>query len=307
MDAFLEELILAEDEQAFFACLSRHYGRPIGFQELETLDGAAVYRRLYQLQISQVPEDHHQTILRRFLLGRCDVQDMPSRFKTQGSYYQVAVLTGGTTKERSRQGKLLLSLVEDGDTVAFQTHQAFLFHFRHGPVLPAKAEALLAEQLASALQQLFFSYPFPHLARTPTFYEQALLASQLLNTERLVYVDQCFMPLLLAGFENQKLLTSLIHPQLLRLYDHDRTHHTSFYRTMEVYLDCQRDIQKTIDRLHIGRSTLFYRFTKIGELLGEDFYQLDFFAYQLSLAIIHFKEGGGANETLTGALEAFRD
>ena len=39
---FLEELILAEDEQAFFACLSRHYGRPIGFQELETLDGAAV-------------------------------------------------------------------------------------------------------------------------------------------------------------------------------------------------------------------------------------------------------------------------
>ena len=76
---------------------------------------------------------------------------------------------------------------------------------------------------------------------------------------------------------------------------------------MEVYLDCQRDIQKTIDRLHIGRSTLFYRFTKIGELLGEDFYQLDFFAYQLSLAIIHFKEGGGANETLTGTLEAFRD
>lgn len=301
MEDLMRKLILAEDEDAFFACLSEYYQRPIGLKELTELDDANIYLRLYQLYIMDHSTDYEQTMLKRFLVGRCDWQDVMSLLKTQNRFYQVAVLTGGKNMQQKQIVEIITSLVDHVFTVSFDAHLVFLFHFNHGPLLPAGAQIMLKEQLDLRHLCLFFSYPYPHLQDTPTFYEQALFASQLLKNESLVFVDEGFMPLLLAGFENQKLLTSLIHPHVLRLQDHDVRYHTHFYETLEIYLSCSRNITKTIERLGIGRSTLFYRFNKIGELLKEDFYELDFFAYEISFAIIHFKEGGYLRGCLAGS------
>lgn len=301
MEDIVRKLVLAEDEKAFFACLSEHYHRSIGLKDLSELEDAHIYLRLYQLYIMDHTTDYEQTILKRFLVGRCDWKDIMSLLKTKNRFYQVAVLTGGKAKQQKQVADIITSLVDHVFTVSFDTHLVFLFHFNHGPLLPNSAQMMLKEQLNLRHLHLFFSYPYPHLQDTPTFYEQALFASQLLKNELLIFVDEGFMPLLLAGFENQKLLTSLIHPHVLRLQDHDVRYHTHFYETLEAYLSCSRNITKTIERLGIGRSTLFYRFNKIGEILKGDFYELDFFAYEISFAIIHFKEGGFLRESLAGS------
>ena len=81
----------------------------------------------------------------------------------------------------------------------------------------------------------------------------------------------------------------LCTPQLLKLVEYDEQHDTEFAYTLQRYLVNERNIKMTATDLHIHRSTMNYRISRLHELLDMDlddsenrlyllnsFYMLDF-------------------------------
>lgn len=64
---------------------------------------------------------------------------------------------------------------------------------------------------------------------------------------------------------------AFIDPNLMRLVDYDASHNTDYLTTLRYYWLYNRNSTAICRLLHIQRSTLFYRLTKIRELLNQDF------------------------------------
>ena len=60
--------------------------------------------------------------------------------------------------------------------------------------------------------------------------------------------------------------SSLLHPALAAIKEHDRQHKTDYYQTLFCYLRNERRHQQTAEELFIHRNTLFLRLEKIQEL-----------------------------------------
>lgn len=63
---------------------------------------------------------------------------------------------------------------------------------------------------------------------------------------------------------------SISHPALEELRDYDRQHHSEYLSSLYLFLLEERNCQRAAERLHIHRSTLLYRISKITELTGLD-------------------------------------
>lgn len=60
------------------------------------------------------------------------------------------------------------------------------------------------------------------------------------------------------------------HPGLLKLRETDRSQHTEYYRTLQVYLEENESATQAARRLFIHRSTFLYRLERIQELLDSE-------------------------------------
>lgn len=60
---------------------------------------------------------------------------------------------------------------------------------------------------------------------------------------------------------------NFIHPKLLTLTEYDRQHDSSFTASLYAYLQCNRNITDTANRIHIHRNTLIYHLKRIEEIL----------------------------------------
>ena len=66
------------------------------------------------------------------------------------------------------------------------------------------------------------------------------------------------------------MIVGLIHPEVQKLIDYDKKHHTDFSETLRVYLEHERSQSKTAAALNLHRNTLTYRLQRIRELLNAD-------------------------------------
>lgn len=62
----------------------------------------------------------------------------------------------------------------------------------------------------------------------------------------------------------------LADPGIIALHRHDVAHQSHLYTTLQVYLDCERNLVKTSEHLGIHRSTLIYRLSRIKEIIPLD-------------------------------------
>lgn len=86
-------------------------------------------------------------------------------------------------------------------------------------------------------------------------------------------------------------LSTLVHPWINKLKKYDEQNKTELFNTIKAYLECNRNANDTAAKLNIHRSTLFYRFSKIQNLLDisiESYNNL--FKLELSLKIMNFKK-----------------
>lgn len=83
----------------------------------------------------------------------------------------------------------------------------------------------------------------------------------------------------------------LCAPQLLKLIEYDKEHDTEFTYTLQRYLINERNIKITASELHIHRSTMNYRISRLKELLEIDLENSENRLYLLnSFYMLDFKE-----------------
>lgn len=81
-------------------------------------------------------------------------------------------------------------------------------------------------------------------------------------------------------------IVDFCHPAILFLRDYDEENNTELLYTLICYLTYHQDLSVVLEKLHIGKSTLFYRLGKIKEAAGislndsEELFEL-FFSYKL--------------------------
>lgn len=69
---------------------------------------------------------------------------------------------------------------------------------------------------------------------------------------------------------SELLPTMLCEPNLLELYQYDKKHQTEYFKTLQVYLENERNIAHTANLLFVHRSTLLYRLNKIKKMIKVD-------------------------------------
>ena len=83
----------------------------------------------------------------------------------------------------------------------------------------------------------------------------------------------------------------LCAPQLLKLIEYDKKHDTEFTYTLQRYLINERNIKITASELHIHRSTMNDRISRLKELLEIDLENSENRLYLLnSFYMLDFKE-----------------
>lgn len=60
----------------------------------------------------------------------------------------------------------------------------------------------------------------------------------------------------------------LLHPAIEKLYNYDRINQSELLFTLKLYLDNNKNLQKTLEALNIHRSTLKYRIQRIEDIIG---------------------------------------
>ncbi len=76
-------------------------------------------------------------------------------------------------------------------------------------------------------------------------------------------------------------------PRLLKLLNADQSYSTNYVETLRTYWHSDSNVQQTCKKLHIQRSTFFYRLKKLKEFLGDDFQShKQYMQYNISLSIL---------------------
>lgn len=85
------------------------------------------------------------------------------------------------------------------------------------------------------------------------------------------YEDLMVGHLLQLACESGIPLTSLVHPQIVQIYNYDKEYGTEYLRTLVAFILQNRSLQMTADALFIHRNTLYYRINVLKNKFKIDF------------------------------------
>ena len=133
------------------------------------------------------------------------------------------------------------------------------------------------------------SQPFSDILKVNTHYRQAnnvLGIGEVQNPADTCYLAAELLPHYLFSNCSYSELEVGIHHHIFWLRDYDERYHTDFIETLRTYLECDRSAAKAAEKLHLHRSTFFYRVKKLEELLDVDLGDSKLlFLYELSFMI----------------------
>lgn len=112
---------------------------------------------------------------------------------------------------------------------------------------------------------------FHDFFRLPGAYKQAEMALEyahaVQDTTNLYIYDEIAVPYAIMKIRSQISEDAYCCEELFRLIENDEKKGTEYYRTLQIYLEHERDLSRVSSLLHIHRSTLTYRINKIEEML----------------------------------------
>ena len=133
------------------------------------------------------------------------------------------------------------------------------------------------------------SQPFSDILKINIYYQQAnnvLEIGELHAPQLTCYPATELLPHYLFSNCSYTELEVGIHHHIFWLQDYDERYHTEFIETLRTYLECDRSAAKAAEKLHLHRSTFFYRIKKLEELLDVDLNDSNLlFLYELSFKI----------------------
>lgn len=160
---------------------------------------------------------------------------------------------------------------------------AFTFRFQNRLILLANweltGEASLEENLAPILKKYKCiagkSPCFSDIFLLKKSVELADMAAEYGPAEQPIRrIEDSQLRYLLHVLETSSVI-SIAHPVLKQLQEYDKKHSSDYYLSLSAFLGEERNYQRTAERLHIHRSTLIYRISKILEMTGLDLEDAD--------------------------------
>lgn len=173
------------------------------------------------------------------------------------------------------------------DTLVFLATSDHLFNDEN--VRPLRDMLTNAEMFAG------ISQPFESLTMARDAYANALniaiLARRLCDSKSLIrFEDYMFLHVINVCSKSIN-LEGLCHPGVLRIREYDKAHGTSFYLTLQCFLDNALNSSLTAQDLHVHKNTLLYRLEKIRHLADIDFSDGEtVFHLQFSIKVIDFMQ-----------------
>lgn len=156
---------------------------------------------------------------------------------------------------------------------------------------------LLSEEFTAPLQEFAqrnrmkvgLSQPFRDILKINAYYQQTLNVlgiGELHDPAETIYQATELLPQYLFANTPYTGLEVGIHHHIFQLRDYDERYHTDFIHTLQTYLECDRNAAKAAEKLHLHRSTFFYRMKKLEELLDVSLTDSKLlFLYELSFKI----------------------
>ncbi|WP_242967959.1 PucR family transcriptional regulator [Tepidibacter mesophilus] len=177
----------------------------------------------------------------------------------------------------------------------------FMVSKRDDEVLSKNANKKFEDFLILNNLKAGISLIFENLLETKEFYVQSKYALKLaehLNIDsRILYFKNYMEYYLFYISQNLDIkvpkieLHTLIHPLIKKLIDIEKNNNTELLKTLTIYLESNRNANDASKKLNIHRSTFFYRFHKIEELLNVSLNNSDIlFKLELSLKILKFQK-----------------
>ncbi len=157
---------------------------------------------------------------------------------------------------------------------------AFAFLHQNKPVMVTNLALIEGQKLTAQLSYVLKnsryvageSPQFTSMRDLKSHYEAALLAAEFAQEKagQILRFQESVLPYSFTLLK-QHSISDLRHPALEILSAYDNQHEADLYRTLSVFLSEERNYTATAQRLHIHRSTLLYRISRIEELTGIDF------------------------------------
>lgn len=156
-------------------------------------------------------------------------------------------------------------IFSNGFTVIYKSYIGVLV-----PDISEEQSELLKEIALKESLSIGISWFFTDISEFKYYFSQAVTCikqSQFFGQDKQIneYTDFSFYDILL-NFPDRALLENYCHPALKILNDYGQ----DFYQTLCIYLECNKNINDTAERLYIHRNTLNYRIRRIKELTNLD-------------------------------------
>ena len=192
------------------------------------------------------------------------------RFQTVSMQKKLLVLVS------QGENDLLLGHIHRELNLAFPQLMAIILQNRICALLngDTASSCPLPDGFTELLQQYGFyggcSLPFTDLSEVHSHYTEAAYAAEHMSPGSLLDdFENYALPYALEEMRNT-VRTDPVHPDVRMLLSYDKTHHTEFAHTLDVYLREERSQSRTAARLNLHRNTLTYRLLRIRELLTCD-------------------------------------
>ncbi len=129
----------------------------------------------------------------------------------------------------------------------------------------------LVPLLRSSRSYCGFSNIFVDIEVLKKYFEQAKIAAQY-GIKKTGVINRCddYALCHMINILCSDVQTDLVHPDLPKLEEYDKLHNTEFYKTLKCYLENERNQVKTASVLNLHRNSLFYRLSKLKELITSD-------------------------------------
>lgn len=151
------------------------------------------------------------------------------------------------------------------------SQQCIILNLTRAPASTAQVRHLLAPLCRDYYQYGGISSPVDGIRELPIAFHQsqeALDRAFRMHNERwIVRFHECAMEYVLTHLHTPMQLRHLVAPQLLELREQDERKGSQLFETFRVYLDNDRDIPRTAEKLIIHRTTLTYRLKKIAAVM----------------------------------------
>lgn len=165
-----------------------------------------------------------------------------------------------------------LFLVFPGSYILYTgQQQCIIINLSRTPGSTAQVRHLLAPLCRDYYQYGGISSPVEGFRELPIAFHQAQEALEqafrMCDDRWIVRFHECAMEYVLTHLNTPMQLRHLVAPQLLELRELDRQKGSQLFETFKAYLDNERDIPRTAERLIIHRTTLTYRLKKIASVM----------------------------------------